>query len=325
MESGTHEIRKLQLIHLRNLRIDPANLDFLVTCHFSLATCPDIIFFVFVRNRSAFRISHFAFREGFTLLELLVVIAIISVLLVAVIPAVTSIKSGNDITFGAYTVKGVLEQARTYAKANNTYSWIGFYEEDGSKASTNPASSGNGRLIMSIVASRDGTTIYRSGTPGAIDPTKLIQIGKLVKIENTHLPLLNVGAGAGDTFDTRPIPDWDSFNGYNDARFGELNATPPNTAPNTNSQFPFQYPVGSPATTAQYTFQKTLQFSPTGECRINSTYNVRRVVEIGIVQTHASATPIPSSGVGTSLVVFNGNVAAVQVSGFGSNVKIYRR
>src|SRR5439155_1237068 len=41
-----------------------------------------------------------------------------------------------------------------------------------------------------------------------------------------------------------------------------------------NSQFPFWYPLSAASQSlAQYYFQKTLQFSPTGECRINSTYN----------------------------------------------------
>ena len=262
---------------------------------------------------------------AFTLLELLVVMGIIALLMVVVAPAFTSIKSGNDIMASTYTIKGVLEQARIYARANNTYTWVGFYEEDGSKASTNPPTPGSGRVVISIVASKDGTTIYKSGAPGAIDPARLLQVGKLTKLDNAHLPLLNVGAGTGDAFDTRPVPDWDAFNGFNDARFGELNATPPNTAPNTNSQFPFPYPVGNPVPATQYTFQKTLQFNPIGECRINSTYDVRRVVEIGLVQTHASSTPVPASGSGTSAVVFNGNVTALQISGFGSSVKIYRR
>ena len=250
---------------------------------------------------------------------------IIALLMVLVATAFTSIKSGNDIASSTYAIKGVLEQARTYAKSNNTYAWVGFYEEDGSKTSTNPATPGNGRIVMSIVASKDGTTIYKSGTPGAIDPTKLLQVGKLTRVDNAHLALLNVGTGTGDAFDTRPLPDWDTFNAFNDARFGELNATPPNTAPNTNSQFPFQYPVGNPVPAPQYTLQKTLQFNPVGECRINSTYDVRRVVEIGLVQTHASSTPVPASGSGTSEVVFNGNVVTLQISGFGSGVRIYRR
>ena len=50
--------------------------------------------------------------------------------MVLVVPAFTTIKSGTDATSAAYTIKGVLDTARTYAKANNTYVWVGFYEED---------------------------------------------------------------------------------------------------------------------------------------------------------------------------------------------------
>ena len=39
---------------------------------------------------------------------------------------------------------------------------------------------------------------------GTIDPTKLGQVLKLVKIDNVHLPLFAIGSGTGDTFDTRP-------------------------------------------------------------------------------------------------------------------------
>jgi len=69
-------------------------------------------------------------RGGFTLLELLIVIAIIAILLVLLAPAFTTIKSGTDVTSAAYTIKGALDTARTYAKANNTYTWVGFFEED---------------------------------------------------------------------------------------------------------------------------------------------------------------------------------------------------
>ena len=63
----------------------------------------------------------------------------------------------------------------------------------------------------------------------------------------------------------------------------------------------------------------------TGECRINSTYNVRKVIEVGLLQTHGLATPPPRTGGGTSQVTWDGNVAAIQITGFGGNVKIYRR
>ena len=263
--------------------------------------------------------------HAFTLIELVVVIAIIAVLSVLLVPALTNLKGANDLTNAAFTIKGVLEQARTYARVNNTFVWVGFYEENASIGSTNPPTAGNGRLVMSSVASADGTIVYGS-TPGPIDPTKLVQVAKLVKIDNLHLPLFAIGAGTGDTFDTRPALQFDPIAGYNYSRFGELNAASPNTAPYTNSQYPFQYPVGNSAPTAQYMFLKTLQFNPRGESRINgNNYDVRRVIEIGLLQTRGSTVPAATNGAGTSTATYNGNVIAVQISGFGSMVKLYRR
>src|SRR5438093_6247622 len=107
-----------------------------------------------------------ALREGgFTLLELLIVVGIIGLLMVLIAPAFTYIKGGTNVTSAAYTIEGVLDTARTYAKANNTYTWVGFYEEDVSRSSTSPATGGIGRLVMSIAASKDRTTIYDPNNP----------------------------------------------------------------------------------------------------------------------------------------------------------------
>ncbi len=254
---------------------------------------------------------------GFTLLELLIVLSIIGILLVLLAPAFTSLKGGTDVTSAAYTIKGVLDTARTYAKANNTYAWVGFYEEDVSSGT--PGTAGTGRVVMSIVASKDGTKVYDANST-SINPTRLIQVGKLVKIENIHLglPPLGTGTPPGDTFDSRPSPT--PAPAY-DSRFGELNGSPTGTAPTQNSQYPFQYPVGDSAPLAQYTFQKTLQFNPRGESNINSglgvggmTYDVKRIVEVGLQATH-----------GTQVDTISPNLVAVQITGFGGNVKIYRR
>src|SRR3989454_1630283 len=130
-----------------------------------------------------------ALREGgFMLLELLIVVGIIGLLMVLIAPAFTYIKGGTDVTSAAYTIKGVLDTARTYAKANNTYTWVGFYEENVSNPSSpNSDTPAIGRLVMSIVASKDGTTVYDPNSLATIAPTKLIQVGKLTKIENVHL------------------------------------------------------------------------------------------------------------------------------------------
>jgi hypothetical protein len=158
-----------------------------------------------------------------------------------------------------------------------------------------------------------------------INPTKLTQVGKLVKIENVHLPLFAICQSncTGETFDTRPAVQNDPGGGYNYSRFGELNSAPPNTAPYT-TPYNFQYPVGNPTPAAQYTFSQLLQFSPRGESRVNGdSYDIRRVVEIGLIQTHGTATPPPRGGTGGS--IFDGNVVAVQINGFAGDVRIYRR
>jgi len=267
--------------------------------------------------------------SGFTLIELLVVIGIMILLTVLLTPAFTNLKSAGDVTSAAYTIKGVLEQGRTYAMANNTYTWVGFYEEDVSQPSKNPPIPGVGRLVMSIVAAKDGVQgfdpIAVAGPTNRLDPRRLIQIGKLIKIDNVHLPLFTIPTGTtGNTFDTRPAIQNDPAVGYNDSRFGELNAAPPNTAPvsnNGSSKFPFQYPVGDPVPPAQYNFAKTLQFDPRGEGRINGTYDVRPVIEIGLLSTHGNIGPTPTPSAGN----YPGNVVAVQLNGVAGNVKIYRR
>src|SRR6266478_1418203 len=107
------------------------------------------------RCRAAFTLEKQRERaSAFTLLELLVVVGIIVILLVLIAPAFTYIKSGTDVTGGAYTIKGVLDTARTYAKANNTYTWVGFAGSIGSTVT--------GNVALSVVASKDGTDLGTS-------------------------------------------------------------------------------------------------------------------------------------------------------------------
>ncbi|HET9801199.1 MAG TPA: hypothetical protein VFP82_05890, partial [Chthoniobacterales bacterium] len=101
---------------------------------------------------------------------MLVVIALIAILMVLVAPAFTKIKTGNDITTAAVRIAGALEQGRNYAMGNNTYVWVGFYEEDVTALTpTNvaPPYTGKGRVLIASVFSRDGTKIYEDSDPVA--------------------------------------------------------------------------------------------------------------------------------------------------------------
>jgi Tfp pilus assembly protein FimT len=230
--------------------------------------------------------------SAFTLLELLIVLGIVAMLMLLIAPAFTTIKGGTDVTSAAYTIKGVLDTARTYAKANNTYTWVGFYEEDVSGPSTNPASAGTGRIVMSVVASKDGTYGATSG---------LIQVDKLTKVDNVHLTTFTDGSGQwpGTTFDTRPPVTY--------------SGTQYSLASMPDSATPFTYPL---AGTTQYTFRKAVQFSSSGEARINNNVNsLQTAAEIGVEPTHGNVVPgsLPA------------DLVAIQFTGVGGNVNIYRR
>jgi type II secretory pathway pseudopilin PulG len=251
--------------------------------------------------------------SAFTLLELLIVIGIIGLLMVLLVPAFTTIKGGTDATSAAYTIKGALDTARTYAKANNTYVWVGFFEEDGSIPSASPtATPGNGRIVISTVASKDGSTVYSGQILGPavdMDPagTKLSQVGKLVKLDNMHLRTFSNGTGAvpADTFPTRPPVSGAS---PNNAKIGD-------TSPPDSLRY-FHYPPTGTEGAAQYKFRKMIQFSPRGECRPqNDNYEMRAIMEVGVQPIHGTVAP----------ALDDPKNCAVQLTGFGGTVKIYQR
>src|SRR4051794_30894967 len=131
--------------------------------------------------------------RGFTLLELLIVVGIIGLLLVLIAPAFTYIKGGSDVTSAAYTIKGMLDTARTYAKANNTYTWVGFSGSIGSNVT--------GNVALIVVASKDGTDLGTSVNQSAgnrVDITTLVTpVGKVTRLDNAHI---------GDTGTPQPSP-----------------------------------------------------------------------------------------------------------------------
>jgi type II secretory pathway pseudopilin PulG len=256
--------------------------------------------------------------SGFTLIELMVVIGIMILVAAFIAPAFTSIKGAGDVTSAAYAIKGVLDQARTYAMANNTYAWVGFYEESADATSpTNalPPYPGKGRVLLAVVASKDGTTKCEdpnSTTSNRIPltPSLITQIGKLVKIEKIHIT--DIGAPPSPT--PSPTPDASSLAARSGVPYtwgspfdyeNRINSDDTHI-PTNQSLYPFS---------AQgYTFYKTVRFNPRGEADINASYKLRPVAEIGLKPAR-----------GATVDSANPNVVAIQFSGAGGNVKIYRK
>jgi prepilin-type N-terminal cleavage/methylation domain-containing protein len=228
--------------------------------------------------------------RGFTLLELLIVIGIMAVLLVLIVPAFTTIKSGGDVTSAAYTIKGVLDTARTYAKANNTYTWVGFAGSIGSNLSANVT----GQVEVAIVASKDGTNLWSA--TGSLPPASLTQVGKMITLNNIHVGDTGVPQNDGTEFESRATVDVDH-----------------RISTSANTPYPF---------TVQGTaFNKWIQFSPRGEALVHGgNFSIVKAAEVGVVPTHGAALAVTQSG-----NLWLGNVVAIQIGGFTGDVRIYRR
>ena len=250
-------------------------------------------------------------RSAFTLIELLVVIGIIAILMVLIAPAFTNMKSAGDVTDAAYTVKGVLDTARTYAKANNTFVWVGFKEVDVSRdASVTPQTTGTGRVAIAIVASKNGQRGYDITNTSLPSPAwtsynngaNLVAVTKLQRLDNVHLATtLNGPSNPPPTTGNMARPNIQSDNYV-------IGNAP-------TSVTPFDWPLGSALNAGQYSFQKVINFDPQGVARIQYSTNTDGIApytEIGLQQTHG--TSVSSST----------NVVAIQLGGVGGNVAIYR-
>jgi prepilin-type N-terminal cleavage/methylation domain-containing protein len=104
--------------------------------------------------------------KGFTLIELLAVVAIMVLLMTFTLPM---IRGGNDLTKSAWDIAGIIDQARAYAMAQNTYVWVGFNEAQASTTSQK-------NIAVFVVASKDGSS-------NAIK-SNLVQIGRTSIFDN---------------------------------------------------------------------------------------------------------------------------------------------
>src|SRR5262245_53851370 len=154
------------------------------------------------RRRRSFRFRLPIQREqvsAFTLLELLIVVGIIGLLLVLIAPAFTYIKGGTDVTSDTHPIKGVLDTARTYAKANDTYTWVGFSGSIGSTVT--------GNVALSVVASKDGTDLGTSvnqvGTRVEITAA-VTPVAKVMRLDNAHIGDTGTPTNNGTDFESRP-------------------------------------------------------------------------------------------------------------------------
>jgi type II secretory pathway pseudopilin PulG len=243
-------------------------------------------------SHGALRFSTLQPLAAFTLLELLIVVGIIGLLMVLIAPAFMTIKGGTAVTNAAYTIKGALDTARTHAKAKNTYTWVGFADSVGSNIT--------GSVALSVVASKDGTDLGTSVNQvgNRVDVTAgVTPIGKVMRLDNAHVGDTGTPTNDGTDFESRAAVNINY-------RIGAAGST-------YNSDYYF---IGQGTQ-----FDRWIRFSPRGEAVVKGgATQITQYAEVGLLPTHGAnlaATINPASG----------NLVAIQISGFGGTVKIYRR
>jgi Tfp pilus assembly protein FimT len=86
-------------------------------------------------------------RSAFSLIELVAVIGIITLGMSLTLQAVSSVVRGRQQERAVYEVSGWMEQAKTFAQAQNTWVWLGFQET---------VVNGEGGVLVAAVAAKSG-------------------------------------------------------------------------------------------------------------------------------------------------------------------------
>jgi prepilin-type N-terminal cleavage/methylation domain-containing protein len=102
--------------------------------------------------------------RAFTLVELLVVIAIMAIMAAVAIPALKGLNAAGQFNKSLRQITATIDQARSYAVAQNTYVWVLFYKNPAATASTLDS------VYVAAFASNDGTDTVGIGNSGTLTP-----------------------------------------------------------------------------------------------------------------------------------------------------------
>jgi prepilin-type N-terminal cleavage/methylation domain-containing protein len=187
--------------------------------------------------------------RAFTLLELLTVMAIISVLLVAVRPAVSSLSMSGSFTNSMNQVAQAFDLARQRAISKNTYVWVAFHEGVDNKVPY---------LDVCVVESKTGTdTLAWNGSATLPSDPNFTLVQRTARIPQLDL------VPAGQVTEAQ-IPSLPS-----------LNESPSDMAKTVSFRFDAAKSAWSGAD-----FDHVVEFTPSGEARISK--GLVGYIEVGL-------------------------------------------
>lgn len=245
-------------------------------------------------------------RNAFTLVEMLVVISIISILSVLATSALSGIKESEDFNMAIGQISGVLDQARAYAMAKNTYVFVGFTEANENSTSTaSPEPAGVGRVVIVTMASQDGTRGFDTGNSWNYNSgSNLVLVNKPLYLNNVDLPGTQETAIGNMARPVLTSTANDFINGV------------------TSTETPLTFPLGAASGSGQYSFNHVVYFDPAGAAHFQPTSTTHTpnsldpYLEIDLQPSHGNSAPTtpPTTG----------DLVAIQIDSMTGAIRVYR-
>lgn len=223
-------------------------------------------------------------QKAFTLVELLAVISAMAIMAAIAVPSLMGLTSSGRMNQNLLELSGLLEEARQYALAQNTYVWVAFLSRTDSN--------GIKTLSVAVLASKDGIdpaspASWVTNPYGDVPNAQIGLVGKIITLR--QISLLPAA-----TLTSAQIPDLPAA------------PAPINGVANSSGFFNLQIP----GTSAPQAFTQALQFTPSGEAR--NGINPVDLVELDLEPQKGNAIPDQD------------NVAVIRVNGLTGESVIYR-